>query len=89
MRIEESYGKKIVCGHIFTATEIKIGSIWQSSGGSLVEVVDIRRFIWKYRNENKISYDVFYKWTEGGVEIINDKDSFSFQCRYCLVLEDV
>jgi hypothetical protein len=88
-RIEWWYGKNIVCGHIFPGTEIEVGTKWQNSGGGQVEVIDVKKFVWKYKGNEQISYDVYYKWIEDGVEKFHDKDSFSFQCRYCLIVEDL
>jgi len=88
MVIEEHYGNKIVCQHIFPGTEIKIGSRWQGSSGSVVEVVDIKRWDWTFQGKTQLDYDVYYKWLEGGIEKVNYKDSFNFQCRYCLIVED-
>lgn len=74
MRIEEHHGNKIVCGHIFPRDEIKIGSRWQGSGGGIVTVESIDDLGW-----------VTYSWANG--ELKNEKESFAFQCRYCLIIE--
>ena len=77
MRVETHFGNNIVCGHIYPFAEIKVGSRWQSSGGRMVTVVKV---------DNN---DVYYEWkcpVTGAVES-HDKDYFSFQCRYCLILE--
>jgi hypothetical protein len=87
MRVEEWHGRKIVCEHIFPANEIKVGSIWQGSSGSLVEITEVKEFRWTYKNKEQIDFDVFYKWVDNGKEVFHNKDSFSFQCRYCLVTE--
>lgn len=41
MRIEKHYGRSIVCGHIFRASNIKPGQYWQSSSGSTVLVTRV------------------------------------------------
>ncbi|MCK9369266.1 hypothetical protein M0R04_04945 [Candidatus Dojkabacteria bacterium] len=86
-RIEEHFGRKIVCGKMFNYHEIIIGSKWQSSSGSIVEVIDVKKFIWLFQDKEQIEYVVFYKWQEDGKEKKHDKDSFNFQCRYCLIVE--
>lgn len=66
-----------VIRHIFNKGEITIGSKWISSGKSIVEVVDVI--------DRGCYGDVYY--TNG--DVLSDKDGFSFQCRYCLLVEDV
>lgn len=76
MRIEEHYGNKIVCGHIFKSDEIKVGQRWQGSSGSVVTIESVEDD-W-----------VAYSWHVDGVKKVHDKLSFAFQCRYCLIVED-
>jgi hypothetical protein len=71
MKIEEAYGVKIVSQHMYPTHEIKVGSIWMDSEGQFVKVLGTDR--------NAIHYG----W--GLCSAV--KDSFSFQCRYCLVVE--
>lgn len=73
MRVEEHYGRRIVCGHIYPADKIQPGQLWQGSSGSLVQITGVRE------------RDVSYRQSDG---TCNTKDSFSFQCRYCLVLNE-
>ena len=89
MRIEEWNGKKIVCEHIFPASEIKVGSVWTSGslGGYTVTVEKVVARNWFYQGKMKTSYDVYYRENDGEKRLL-DKDSFVFQCRYCLVLEE-
>jgi hypothetical protein len=77
MRIEKSKGHKIVCGHIYPVNEIVLGSKWMGSSGGIVTVIKI---------END---QVTYTWREGEDQkkVRHDKDSFSFQCRYCLIVD--
>ncbi len=77
MRIEIHNGNKIVCGHIYDCSEIKSGQRWQSSGNSIVTI-------------HKVNYEtkeVLYWYMDNGKETYHTKDSFSFQCRYCLIIE--
>lgn len=87
MRIEEHYGRQIVCGGMFPGLEIAKGSRWQSSSGHIVTVTEVKEFHWKYKDKPQVSIDVYYTWMENGETKVHDKDSFSFQCRYCLILE--
>ena len=77
MRIEEHYGKKIVCGHIFPISEVNVGETRQASGGAHVMItkVDIDRD------------QIHYAWEESGGINVHNKDCFAFQCRYCKVVE--
>lgn len=73
MRVEERNGLRIVCGHFYPVDEIKEGQQWVSSCGHVVTVKHV---------DNGI---VYYSQTQG----VNwCKDSFSFQCRYCRILEE-
>lgn len=75
MRIEvDKHGNKIVCGHIYPANEIKIGSRWVSSGSNFVTVTRV--------DEHG---EVYYDQRRGDP---HHKNYFSFQCRYCLIIED-
>lgn len=82
MRIEKHNGRNIVCGGIFPETEILPNQLWQSSGGSTVTIVS------KSYTEGKSGKTcwVKYMWTENCGVVFHEKDSFSFQCRYCLVV---
>lgn len=71
MRIETHKGHNIVCGHIFSIGELAVGQKWMSSEGNVVTISDIRGDL------------VYYVWGNDS----HCKDSFSFQCRYCLILE--
>jgi hypothetical protein len=77
MDIEEHYGNKIVCRHIFDKDSIQIGSRWQSSCGTIVTVESICDLGW-----------ITYSWVVDGIKKTNEKESFAFQCRYCLILEN-
>lgn len=73
MRVEtDRYGNQIVCGHIYPFDEIEVGSKWISSCGNRVTVTKVE--------EDEIYYDQLHGQP-------HHKSSFSFQCRYCLILE--
>ena len=77
MRIETQNGRKIVCGHIFKIDKIKVGQIWQGVGGFTVTITKI---------ENN---HIYYQWEEeNGIVKTHNKESFAFQCRYCLVVDE-
>ena len=76
MRDEEHFGRKIVCGHMFPVSGIVPGQKWQSSSGNIVTVQAVKGD-W-----------VEYAWTTGEGHMEHEKDSFSFQCRYCLIVEE-
>lgn len=76
MRIEKINGYSAVCGHFYPVNEIKIGSKWTAADGSdnVVFIRDIQKNI------------IFYG--RYGNDRTLEKDSFSFQCRYCLIVEE-
>jgi hypothetical protein len=74
VRSEYHNGRWILCGHILPKEQIKPGQEWMSSG-NLVVTVSAVRGDW-----------VGYTWKENGKTCYHEKDAFSFQCRYCLVL---
>jgi hypothetical protein len=82
MRIENHFGKNIVCGHIFPDNEVKVGSQWQSSSGSIVTVQQVDL------TESGSEGWVTYNWMEQGHRRTHEKMIFAFQCRYCLIVED-
>jgi len=76
MRIETSGKYKIVCGHIYPTDELKPGQNWLGSSNHMVTI-------------DSITDDwVTYSWYEDGVLKTHEKDAFSFQCRYCLIVEN-
>jgi hypothetical protein len=74
MRIEVVNGRKLVCEHIFPASEVKIGQIWTPADGAdregVITAVD--------------EHDVYYTDSKFG-DFHND--AFGFQCRYCNVVD--
>lgn len=75
MRTEILNGRKIVCGHIYPLNELKVGQCWAQADGA-DRVVEIRQIM----NE-------WIHYGEHGSDRTYEKDYFSFQCRYCLVVE--
>ena len=71
MRVETHHNLPVLCGVILPAEKIEVGQVWMSSGGGLVTIEDVDQF-----------GVVRYSWPDG----MNEKDSFSFQCRHSLVL---
>jgi hypothetical protein len=77
-RVEIVNGKRLLCGVILPVARIQVGQTWAAASGSnlTVEVTQVKDG-W-----------VEYCWSERGETRHHFKDSFSFQCRYCLVLPD-
>lgn len=75
MRTEIVNGRKIVCGHIYPLSELKVGQRWAQADGANREVT-IREII-----DDQVIYG------EHGSDRSYEKDYFSFQCRYCKVVE--
>ena len=73
MRVEKENDKYILCGVILPVRYITKGQRW-SAGMHNVLIEEVKD---KW---------VTYSWIEQGVKKIHEKDSFNFQCRYCLVL---
>jgi hypothetical protein len=76
-------GRKAIVRHIFKAHEIQVGSRWIGVSGVIVTVEGIN----SYGSTNPW-YEVVYSWEENGEKKTHDKDVFSFQCRYCLIVEE-
>lgn len=74
MRVELQNGRHILCGHILPLERLKVGQVWAAGSGT-VTIVGIDRD-W-----------ITYEWEEQGKKVWHQKDCFSFQCRYCLVLD--
>lgn len=76
MRTELVGGRWLLCGVILPKQHIKHGQEWAAASGSnSVVKINAVRDDW-----------VGYNWKEKGVVKYHEKDVFSFQCRYCLVL---
>ena len=76
MRIETVRGRKIVCGHIYPKDELKVGQRWAQADGA-DRVVEIRSIDGEWAQYGEHANDRTY-----------EKDWFSFQCRFCLIVED-
>jgi len=76
-------GHKFIVGHFFKAHEIQVGSHWIGSSGGIVTVEGFNTY-----GSIDPWIEVVYSWDDHGVKRTNDKDVFSFQCRYCLIVED-
>lgn len=74
MRIETVNGRKLVCGHIFPANELEVGQVWAPADGMDREVTI-----------TKIDGDLIYY--NGPLLKASFRDFFSFQCRYCKVVD--
>lgn len=75
MYIKNYLGDNIVCDHIFPISEIKSGQKWKASGGFIVDIISVEN--------NKVTYS----WIENNKIQKHIKDSFNFQCRYCLIIK--
>lgn len=76
-RIETVRGRHLLCGGPIPERMIKNGQVWAAASGSGIEVkISAVRDGW-----------VGYTWRENDKAQYHEKDSFSFQCRYCLVLD--
>lgn len=79
MRYEQTKnGKTFLCGAILPLDEIHIRQRWIGSSGNIVTVTGVDR-------ENEW---IEYTWTENGGERKHEKQSFAFQCRYCLIIRE-
>lgn len=74
MRTEQVNGRWLLCGHILPTDKIEVGQVWAAGSGA-VQVTNVDQFGW-----------VTYTWTERDEVRFHEKESFAFQCRYCLVL---
>lgn len=79
-------GRKAIIRHIFKANEIQVGSRWARADGSkgFVTVEGLNT----YGSTEEPWIEVVYSWERDGEKFTHDKDAFSFQCRYCLIIED-
>jgi hypothetical protein len=73
-------GHSVVVRHMFKEKEIKIGSNWISSSGNIVTVEEVIPY------DDKQGIQIVYSWEENGERKTHSKESFSFQCRYCLII---
>lgn len=78
-------GHECVVRHIFKGEELEVGSRWCGDGKQIVTIDEIK--IYPQSDGSKDLYEVYYSWELGGVKGSHHKDSFSFQCRYSLIVE--
>jgi hypothetical protein len=75
METETIFGHPAIVRHFFSPDEITLGSKWISSLGNIVKIELIE------------GQTIYYSWTENGELKKHNKDSFSFQCRYSLIID--
>jgi len=76
MRFERHFGKIIICGTIFKNEQIISEQNWMDSSGHIVIV-----------EENNGEW-INYRYEENGIVRRSYKDTFSFQCRYSLIVPE-
>lgn len=78
-RYENMHGLCILAGHTFSAADLRPDTLWIPADGSLrrirLDSIDVERQEVKY--------------TDMGNHRSFERDSFGFQCRYCLVVNDI
>lgn len=84
MRIEEQYGELIVCAHTFPANQIKSGQQWIGSGGARVTIDSIQLAA----TDAELDWITYHWYESDGEKKSHVKDSFSFQCRYCMIVSN-
>ena len=82
-------GRKAVVRHFFKPHEIKVGSRWARADGSkgYVTVDKVKVYPASDHEENHW-YEIYYSWEKQGQKATHHKESFAFQCRYCLIIEE-
>lgn len=80
METEIINGHKAVVRHIFKKEELEVGSRWIAADGSKGGVVVIRDIV-------KTEELWWVKYGYHGSDTTYEKDHFSFQCRYCKIVE--
>ena len=70
---------------MFEPHEIQIGSLWERAD-DFKSYVTVEGFNY-YGSVDPWNWEVVYSWEENGVKKIWQKESFAFQCRYCLIVE--
>ena len=80
MRVEMINGRNLLCGGVVPKAELKVGQKWAPADGA-DRVVIIRELI-SYEDG-----DINVIYGDHANDTSYEKDSFSFQCRYCLIVE--
>ena len=78
-------GRKAVVRHFFKPHEIQVGSRWARADGAK-GFVTVEGFN-SYGSTDPWN-EVVYSWEEKGVKKIWQKETFIFQTKYCLIVEE-
>jgi hypothetical protein len=81
---EITNGHKHIVRHFFKAHEIQVGSRWIGSSGGIVTVEGFNSY-----GSTDPWIEVVYSWQLNGEKFTHEKDAFAFQCRYCLIVEEL
>lgn len=81
-KIKTTNGHKHIIQHFFKENEIQIGSLWIGVSGGIVTVEGLNN----YGGINPW-ITVVYSWEEYGQKLTHEKDIFSFQVRYSLIVD--
>ena len=76
-RIETVHGRHLLCGGLIPNNLVQVGQVWAPADGNDYEV----------RVKEIGDEGVVYTWGFNGTQTTHRKEIFSFQCRYCLVLD--
>ena len=80
MRFERHFGKIIICGIVFKNEDIEPEQTWMDSSGHTVIVESIV--------ESNDGEWINYRYEETQTVRRSYKDTFSFQCRYSLIVPE-
>ena len=83
MEYEIIDGRKAIVRHFFKAHEIQVGSRWIGVSGGIVTVEGFNTY-----GSTDPWNEVVYSWEENGVKKTWQKETFIFQSKYCLIVED-
>ena len=82
-------GHKCIVRHIFNREELKVGTRWVPADGvNLVVTIDEIKIYPASDHEEHHWYEIYYSGELNGEKYAHHKDHFSFQCKYCLIVED-
>ena len=78
MQIKVVNNRRLLCGPPLKLEQLAPGQLWAAASGAdhSVHIVSIDGEL------------VRYEWKEGTEVRQHEKDAFSFQCRYCLVVAE-
>ncbi len=90
METEIINGHKAIVRHIFPREELKVGSRWvPADGANLVVTIDEIKIYPASDHEEKHWYEIYYSGELNGEKYSHHKDHFSFQCKYCMICEEL